>query len=41
VDGGVASYQFCELRVDARQGNQGELPADPLPVSEGDVAARN
>ena len=25
VDGSVASYQFCELRVDARQGNQGDV----------------
>jgi hypothetical protein len=27
VDGGVASYQFCELRVDVRQGNQGNVEA--------------
>jgi hypothetical protein len=25
VAGGVASYQFCELRVDGRQGNQGNV----------------
>jgi hypothetical protein len=25
VDGSVASYQFCELRVDARQGNWGNV----------------
>ena len=25
VDGSVASYQFCELRVDVRQGNRGNV----------------